>query len=56
MAAQGHRAGDIPNLHIPVSAELAIQILNGDITLEKSKPNTVFDADGSALSFTFLPF
>jgi superoxide dismutase, Cu-Zn family len=49
MAAEGHHAGDMPNLHIPSSGELAVEVLNSAITLEKDKPNTVFDADGSAL-------
>ena len=49
MAADGHHAGDMPNLHIPASGELAIEVLNSDITLDKGKPNSVFDADGSAL-------
>ncbi len=49
MAADGHHAGDMPNLHIPASGELAVEVMNGDITLEKGKPNSLFDADGSAL-------
>lgn len=42
-------AGDMPNLHVPQSGDLSIEILNAAITLEKGKPNSVFDADGSAL-------
>jgi Cu-Zn family superoxide dismutase len=49
LAADGHHAGDMPNLHIPASGELAIEILNAAITLDKGKPNSVFDADGSAI-------
>ncbi len=49
MAKEGHHAGDMPNLHIPASGELTIEVLNAAITLEKGKPNSVFDADGSAL-------
>ena len=41
----GH-AGDMPNLHIRQSGELWVKILNAAITLEKGKPNSVFDADG----------
>jgi Cu-Zn family superoxide dismutase len=48
MAGQGH-AGDMPNLHIPGSGELTIQVLNSAVTLEKGKPNSVFDSDGSAI-------
>ena len=47
--AEGAHAGDMPNLHVPASGELMVEVLNGAITLEKGKPNTVFDADGSAL-------
>jgi superoxide dismutase, Cu-Zn family len=49
MAAEGHHAGDMPNLHIPASGELTVEVLNAAITLEKGKPNSVLDADGSAL-------
>jgi len=49
MAADGHHAGDMPNLHIPASGELTVEVVNADITLDKGKPNSVFDADGSAL-------
>jgi superoxide dismutase, Cu-Zn family len=49
MAADGPHAGDMPNLHIPVGGELVVEVLNSNITLEKGKPNSVFDTDGSAL-------
>jgi len=49
MSAEGQHAGDMPNLHIPASGELIVEVLNAAITLEKGKPNSVFDADGSAL-------
>jgi Cu-Zn family superoxide dismutase len=49
MAAEGAHAGDMPNLHIPASGELNFEVLNTMLTLEKGKPNSVFDADGSAL-------
>ena len=48
MAGEGH-AGDMPNLHIPRSGELMVEIVNAKITLEKGKPNSVFDADGSSI-------
>jgi Cu-Zn family superoxide dismutase len=48
MAGQGH-AGDMPNLHIPQSGELAVEVLNASITLDKGKPNSVFDRDGTAI-------
>src|SRR4051794_38013015 len=49
MAADGPHAGDMPNLHIPAGGELVIEVLNSNVTLEKGKPNSVFDTDGSAL-------
>ena len=49
MAADGHHAGDMPNLHVPANGELAIEILNADITLEKGKPNSVFKDGGTAV-------
>lgn len=49
LAAEGHHAGDMPNLHVPQDGNLTIEILNASLTLDKGKPNSVFDADGSAL-------
>jgi Cu-Zn family superoxide dismutase len=49
MAPEGAHAGDMPNLHIPASGELTVEVLNEAITLEKGKPNSLFDADGSAV-------
>jgi Cu-Zn family superoxide dismutase len=48
-AAEGQHAGDMPNLHIPASGELVVEIANPMITLAKGQPNSVFDADGSAI-------
>ncbi len=48
-AADGAHAGDMPNLHIPASGELVIEIANPMISLVKGRPNSVFDADGSAI-------
>jgi Cu-Zn family superoxide dismutase len=49
MSADGAHAGDMPNLHIPAGGELMVEVLNTSITLEKGKPNSVFDNDGSAI-------
>jgi Cu-Zn family superoxide dismutase len=49
MAMEGHHAGDMPNLHIPASGELTVEIVNSAITLEKGKPNSVFHEGGTAL-------
>jgi len=48
LSGPGH-AGDMPNLHVPQGGELQVEILNSAITLEKGKPNSVFDNDGSAI-------
>jgi superoxide dismutase, Cu-Zn family len=48
MAGEGH-AGDMPNLHVPQSGELSVEVVNSAISLEKGKPNSVFDTDGSSL-------
>ena len=49
MAKDGHHAGDMPNLHIPASGTLQVEVVNSAITLEKGKPNSVFGPDGTAL-------
>jgi len=49
MSPEGSHAGDMPNLHIPASGDLTVEVLNAAITLEKGKANSVFDADGSAI-------
>ncbi len=48
MAGEGH-AGDMPNLHVPQSGELNVEVLNTAVTLDKGKPNSLFDTDGSSL-------
>ena len=48
-AAEGAHAGDMPNLHVPANGELVIEIANPAISLVKGQPNSVFDADGSAI-------
>ena len=48
LAGVGH-AGDMPNLHVPQSGDLSVEVVNAAITLEKGKPNSVFDNDGSAI-------
>jgi len=49
MLAGPAHAGDMPNLHIPQSGELSVEVLNSAVTLAKGKPNSVFDNDGSAI-------
>jgi len=48
MSGEGH-AGDMPNLHVPQNGDLSVEVLNRDVTLEKGKPNSLFDSDGSSL-------
>jgi Cu-Zn family superoxide dismutase len=48
-AAEGAHAGDMPNLFVPANGELTVEIANPMISLIKGQPNTVFDADGSAM-------
>jgi Cu-Zn family superoxide dismutase len=49
MAPQGAHAGDMPNLHIPAGGDLAVEVLNAAVTLEKGKPNSLFGPEGTAL-------
>jgi Cu-Zn family superoxide dismutase len=48
-SAEGMHAGDMPNLHIPQSGELSVEVLNAAITLDKGKPNSVFKPEGTAI-------
>jgi superoxide dismutase, Cu-Zn family len=48
-AAEGHHAGDMPNLHVPASGELVVEVVNAAITLAKGRPNSLFGKDGTAL-------
>lgn len=47
-AGPGH-AGDMPNLHIPAGGLLEVEILNTAVTLEKGKPNSVFQPGGTSI-------
>ncbi|MBO0766466.1 MAG: superoxide dismutase family protein [Hyphomicrobiaceae bacterium] len=49
MAPGGAHAGDMPNLHIPTGGDLAVEVLNAAVTLEKGKANSLFGTDGTAL-------
>jgi len=48
MAMEGHHAGDMPNLHVPASGEIAVEVVNASITLDKGKTNSVFGPNGTA--------
>jgi len=49
LSPTGHHAGDMPNLHIPESGALTLEVLNTLVSLDPASPNSVLDADGSAL-------
>ncbi|HEX5959139.1 MAG TPA: superoxide dismutase family protein [Hyphomicrobiaceae bacterium] len=49
MAAKGAHAGDMPNLHIPPSGELAIEVVNTAVTLEKGEPGSLLGPNGTSL-------
>lgn len=48
MSGEGH-AGDMPNLHVPQGGALEVEVVNDAITLDKSKPNSVFQSAGTAV-------
>ena len=39
----------MPNLHVPQNGDLSVEVINTAITLDKGKPNSVFDNDGSSI-------
>lgn len=47
--AGGAHGGDLPNLHVPASGELVTERLAAGVTLKEGEPNSLFDADGSAI-------
>jgi Cu-Zn family superoxide dismutase len=48
LVGEGH-AGDLPNLHIPDSGELEVELLTTKVTLDQGKPNSLLDQDGTSL-------
>ncbi|MEW6641322.1 MAG: superoxide dismutase family protein [Pseudomonadota bacterium] len=48
MSADGHHAGDMPNLIVPASGEVAVEVVNAAITLDKDKPNSLSKPEGTA--------
>lgn len=49
MSADGPHAGDMPNIHVPASGMLKVDVLNTFVTLEPGKPNSLLGGDGTAL-------
>lgn len=46
---EGHHAGDMDNIVVPGNGNLTTRVVNKDITLEKDKPNSVFQEAGTAV-------
>jgi superoxide dismutase, Cu-Zn family len=46
---EGHHAGDMANIVVPANGNLTQTVVNKDITLEKDKPNSVFQNGGTAI-------
>ncbi len=46
---RGPHAGDLPNIYVPESGRLTVEVLAPHVSLETGAPNTLLDADGSAL-------
>jgi Cu-Zn family superoxide dismutase len=49
MTVGGPHAGDMPNIHVPDSGALTVEVLNANATLEEGAPESLFDDDGTAL-------
>jgi Cu-Zn family superoxide dismutase len=49
LVVEGAHAGDMPNLHVPDSGKLTVEILNGTVTLAKGPKNSLFQEGGTAL-------
>jgi Cu-Zn family superoxide dismutase len=48
MAGPGH-AGDMPNLYVPASGELEVEVVNSAISLDADKVNSVFHQGGTSI-------
>ncbi len=48
-SSEGHHAGDMANIVVPANGNLTQTVVNKDITLEKDKPNSVFQEAGTAV-------
>jgi superoxide dismutase, Cu-Zn family len=45
----GPHAGDLPNIHVPASGRLNVEVFAPNVSLEKGAENTLLDDDGSAI-------
>jgi Cu-Zn family superoxide dismutase len=48
MAGPGH-AGDMPNSHTPPNGSLEVGLVDTAIMIDRAKPNSVFQPDGTAV-------
>jgi len=46
---EGPMAGDLPNLIVPASGEVDVELLNSYVTVSKTADENLFDEDGTAL-------
>lgn len=46
---EGSHAGDLPNVTVPESGRLEVELVAADLTLRPNEENSLFDGDGSAL-------
>jgi Cu-Zn family superoxide dismutase len=46
---EGRHAGDMDNIRVPANGKLRVTVVDKDITMEKGKPNSVFQDSGTAL-------
>jgi Cu/Zn superoxide dismutase len=51
MVPEGPHAGDMPNLHIPQSGEVVVEVLNSAVTLEQGKPNSLLRMNSATSSW-----
>lgn len=47
--AEGFHAGDMPNIHVPASGTLQLEVLNSEVSLDPDVEGSLFDEDGSAI-------
>jgi len=46
---RGAHGGDLPNIHVPDSGQVTVEVLASGVTLATGTPNSLLDPDGSAL-------
>jgi superoxide dismutase, Cu-Zn family len=49
LAEGGPHVGDMPNIHVPESASITVEMLNSFVSLTPDSGNTLFDDDGTAI-------